>query len=43
MPTVQALLGHRQITTTMVYLHVTHRSEEHSRALVAQLCQGLPR
>lgn len=40
---VQALLGHRQINTTMVYLHLTHRSEENSRALVEQLSHGLPR
>lgn len=41
--TVQSLLGHKQITTTMVYLHVTHRSEQNSRALVGQLTRGLPR
>lgn len=41
--TVQALLGHRQIATTMVYLHVTHRSEQKSRALVEGLTRGLPR
>jgi site-specific recombinase XerD len=41
--TVQALLGHRQINTTMVYLHVTHRSEQNSRALVEALSNGLPR
>jgi site-specific recombinase XerD len=40
---VQALLGHKQINTTMVYLHLTHRSEENSRALVEQLSNGLPR
>jgi integrase len=41
--TVQALLGHCDIDTTMVYLHLTHRSEEDSRALVETLCQELPR
>jgi integrase len=41
--TVQALLGHKRVNTTMVYLHLTHRSEQNSRALVEQLCSGLPR
>jgi site-specific recombinase XerD len=41
--TVQALLGHKQITTTMVYLHVTHRSDQDSRTLVETLTAGLPR
>jgi integrase/recombinase XerD len=41
--TVQALLGHCGINTTMVYLHLTHRSEQDSRALVETLCQELPR
>lgn len=40
---VQALLGHTLITTTMTYLHVTHRSHQDSRTLVAQLTAGLPR
>jgi len=41
--TVQRLLGHKQINTTMVYLHLTHQSTENTRALVESLCRGLPR
>jgi len=41
--TVQMLLGHQHINTTMIYLHVTHRSEQDSRALVEKLCGELPR
>ena len=41
--TVQALLGHKQITSTIKYLHLTHRSEEGSLKLVEELCEGLPR
>lgn len=41
--TLQALLGHCGIDTTMIYLHLTHRSEQDSRALVEILCQELPR
>lgn len=41
--TVQSLLGHKHINTTMIYLHLTHRSEQDSRALVERLCRELPR
>lgn len=41
--TVKALLGHSHINTTMIYLHLTHRSEQDSRALVETLCNNLPR
>jgi site-specific recombinase XerD len=41
--TVKELLGHAHINTTMIYLHLTHRSEQDSRALVESLCRQLPR
>ncbi len=41
--TVKELLGHAHIDTTMIYLHLTHRSEQDSRALVETLSQDLPR
>lgn len=40
--TVKALLGHAHINTTMIYLHLTHRSEQDSRALVETLSNDLP-
>ena len=40
---VKQLLGHQQIETTMVYLHLTHRTEQDCRELIQGLCQGLPR
>jgi len=41
--TIKALLGHKSINTTMIYMHLTHRSEQDSRALIEQLCDDLPR
>jgi len=41
--TVQALLGHKQINSTMVYLHLTHHSEADSLRLMEELCRSLPR
>jgi integrase/recombinase XerD len=39
---VQRLLGHKKIDTTMIYLHVTHQSQEDTLGLIESLCQGLP-
>lgn len=41
--TVKGLLGHKNINTTMIYLHLTHHSEQNSRELVEKLCRDLPR
>jgi len=40
---VKDLLGHSHINTTMVYLHLTHRSDQDSRRLIEALCEDLPR
>lgn len=40
---IQKLLGHTQITTTMVYLHLTHQTTREALRLMDELCQGLPR
>jgi len=41
--TIQRLLGHKQITTTMIYLHLTHQSSQEALRLMDELCRGLPR
>jgi len=41
--TIQRLLGHKQITSTMVYLHLTHQSQQDTLRLIEDLCVGLPR
>lgn len=40
---VQRLLGHRKIDTTLVYLHLTDQCREVTRELIEGLCEGLPR
>jgi site-specific recombinase XerD len=41
--TVKALLGHKQINSTMLYLHLTHRTEQDSMRLIEELSRDLPR
>ena len=41
--TIQKLLGHRMITSTMVYLHLTHTTQKETLRLMEQLCRDLPR
>ncbi len=38
---VQQFLGHAQLETTMIYLHVTRRGQEDSAAKINQLMEGL--
>jgi site-specific recombinase XerD len=40
---IQHLLGHSHITTTLVYLHVTHQTTCSTLRLMEELYQGLPR
>jgi len=40
---IQLLLGHKQISSTMVYLHLTHRSEQDCLRLIEELARDLPR
>ncbi len=41
--TIQRLLGHKQITSTMVYLHLTHQTTQDALKLMDELCRQLPR
>jgi integrase/recombinase XerD len=41
--TIQKLLGHAHINTTMLYLHLTHEAEENALELAEELCRDLPR
>ena len=40
--TIQKLLGHKQITSTMVYLHLTHQTTKDALQLMDRLCSQLP-
>lgn len=40
--TIQAVLGHKQINTTMVYLHLTHQCAQDTLRLMEGLCLDLP-
>ncbi len=41
--TIQKLLGHQQISSTMVYLHLTHQTTREALGLMEELCRTLPR
>jgi site-specific recombinase XerD len=40
---VQTLMGHKNLSTTEIYLHLTLQSEESALRLMSDLCEGLPR
>ena len=41
--TIQKLLGHKQIDSTMIYLHLTHQTQQDVLELMDSLCGTLPR
>jgi len=41
--TIQKLLGHKQINSTMIYLHLTHQTQQDVLELMDSLCGTLPR
>lgn len=41
--TIQQLLGHKQIESTMIYLHLTHQTTLQALGLMEDLYRGLPR
>lgn len=40
--TIQRLLGHKHINSTMVYLHLTHQTTREALDLMDELCRHLP-